>query len=358
MADGILQDIITWDPRSFSRSVPRISCWATEQRRNIWQASSPGAPTQYDDLAYLSTIKHRADIENSACVDMMGDSGILEHVSSAHAARDLHSLMTAVGDDKVRYIGQSYGTVLGVFFASMYPDKVDRMVCDGNLDPRAVLSGEYLTAKSDVGLMLEFFLESCAADERCAVHEPTVEAVRERVFGILEKSRYELAFLPTPSGLDYVRQVPTYSLLLGVLESATGNPYNNFPSIATAFKLAEEGGAGTAEDLLEGTEWEGASDFTDTTYRSPLDPDAGRKGFANKYGMSEDWQVCNDLPPLEDDIEAFRETMNELRSEGPSRVAMFARFIYCMGRKPRAQGTFAGKSGLLASFLLNVALSS
>jgi pimeloyl-ACP methyl ester carboxylesterase len=338
-----------YDPRSYSRSVPRISCWATEQRRNLWAVSSPGIAAQYNDPAFLATLQHRARIENSACVDMMGDSGILEHVSTTHSARDLHSLMTALGQEKLRYLGQSYGCLLGTFFASMYPDKVERLVCDGNIDPREVLNGNFATKPGDTDQLLDFFAESCAADEQCLLHLPSSKDVRKRVDTILEYSRFAPAFASLGQW-DYNIHPPTFTALLTqILPGAIGNPYWTFGGIAFALALVEQGGMGTAENLLAETPWPSESAFTDTIYRSPHDPDAGRKGFSNKYPITEDWTICNDLPAMPEDLKEFKAILDEARAQDQLAAAVVGQVLNCMGRQVRAKGLYTGKLLDLAS---------
>src|SRR6185436_20934703 len=57
------------------------------------------------------------------------------HMSTANVARDLDSLRKAVGDDKLTYVGYSYGTAIGVQYANLFPAKVRALVVDGVLDP-------------------------------------------------------------------------------------------------------------------------------------------------------------------------------------------------------------------------------
>lgn len=61
----------------------------------------------------------------------MNETGILNHLSTAYAARDMLQIVEKSGHEKLRYWGFSYGTILGGVFASMYPDKVERLVSDG-----------------------------------------------------------------------------------------------------------------------------------------------------------------------------------------------------------------------------------
>jgi pimeloyl-ACP methyl ester carboxylesterase len=46
-------------------------------------------------------------------------------------------LREALGDEKLTYLGYSYGTTLGSTYAEMFPDKVRAMVLDGATDPDA-----------------------------------------------------------------------------------------------------------------------------------------------------------------------------------------------------------------------------
>ena len=40
-----------------------------------------------------------------------------------------------LGDEKLNYLGYSYGTFLGATYADLYPGKTGRLVFDGALDP-------------------------------------------------------------------------------------------------------------------------------------------------------------------------------------------------------------------------------
>ena len=43
----------------------------------------------------------------------------------------------ALGDEKLTYLGYSYGTRIGSLYAEAYPDKVRAMILDGAVDPNA-----------------------------------------------------------------------------------------------------------------------------------------------------------------------------------------------------------------------------
>ncbi|MBX6767886.1 MAG: alpha/beta fold hydrolase, partial [Actinomadura rubrobrunea] len=58
-------------------------------------------------------------------------------MSTAQVARDMDVLRRAVGDEKLTYLGFSYGTALGQYYANMFPDRVRAVSVDGVIDPRA-----------------------------------------------------------------------------------------------------------------------------------------------------------------------------------------------------------------------------
>ena len=49
----------------------------------------------------------------------------------------MDQLRQSLGDDKLTYLGYSYGTTLGSTYAELFPDKVRALVLDGAVDPDA-----------------------------------------------------------------------------------------------------------------------------------------------------------------------------------------------------------------------------
>jgi predicted esterase YcpF (UPF0227 family) len=83
------------------------------------------------------------------------DSGaLLPHLSTVDMARDLDRLRAALGDRKLTYVGESYGTFLGTLYATLFPERVRALVFDGAIDPTddgaAVALGTNLDDLGDV----------------------------------------------------------------------------------------------------------------------------------------------------------------------------------------------------------------
>ncbi|MGW9431201.1 alpha/beta fold hydrolase, partial [Streptomyces decoyicus] len=114
---GQRYDIVSFDPRGTGHTEP-VSCGSK-------LAPPPG--TGADSLAA------KEKRINEACGRYSG--GLLKWVGTPDVARDMDVLRAAVRDDKLNYLGFSYGTKLGAVYAHEFPRKVGRMVLDSVEDP-------------------------------------------------------------------------------------------------------------------------------------------------------------------------------------------------------------------------------
>lgn len=92
---------------------------------------------------------------------------MLPYVSTIEAARDMDILRAALGDDKLNYVGASYGTFLGATYAGLYPERVGRMVLDGAMDP--TLSAKEMNRDQTAGFETAFqsFAKDCVRHPDC-----------------------------------------------------------------------------------------------------------------------------------------------------------------------------------------------
>ncbi|MGW2825302.1 alpha/beta hydrolase [Streptomyces sp. NPDC001443] len=125
-------DIVSWDPRGVGESTA-VRCFDDDLASAAWQARVPaGFPVGARERAAW-TAAYR-DL-GQRC--MKRDPELLRHVSTTDTARDLDLLRRSVGEDRLSYLGTSYGSFLGATYANLFPDRVRAMVLDGNLDPRS-----------------------------------------------------------------------------------------------------------------------------------------------------------------------------------------------------------------------------
>jgi pimeloyl-ACP methyl ester carboxylesterase len=120
-------DIVGFDPRGVGLSTP-VECISDDMKERL-VASEPRPTTeaQLDDAFTLT--KQVAD----GCAKEYGDA--LGTFNTVDTARDLEQLRQSLGDDKLTYLGYSYGTTLGSTYAELFPDKTRALVLDGAVDP-------------------------------------------------------------------------------------------------------------------------------------------------------------------------------------------------------------------------------
>ena len=124
-------DVVGFDPRGVGRSAP-IDCLTDAEL----DAYVGGDPTP-DDASEEEDYARRARAFGQSCRATAG--ALLGHVSTREAARDMDVLRAALGEDKLTYLGASYGTFLGATYADLFPEKVGRMVLDGVIAPDLTL---------------------------------------------------------------------------------------------------------------------------------------------------------------------------------------------------------------------------
>ena len=153
-------DVVAWDPRGSGKSAP-VNCGNELDGRFVVDT----APDNPGELAALEAAAKRFV---DACVTRTGDR--LRHISTADTVADLDDLRIALGDDRLTYLGLSYGTYIGGLYATTYPMHVRALVLDGALDP--TLSAEDVSVQQAKGFddsLTEFF-GWCRSRTSCAFH--------------------------------------------------------------------------------------------------------------------------------------------------------------------------------------------
>lgn len=124
-------DLVGFDPRGVASSTPAI--WCNSDADNDRQRADPQVDYSPAGVAHIEqTTKEFV----GRCVDKMGKD-FLENVGTANVAKDLDAIRAALGDDKLNYLGYSYGTRIGGAYAEQFPDRVRSLILDGAVDPNA-----------------------------------------------------------------------------------------------------------------------------------------------------------------------------------------------------------------------------
>jgi pimeloyl-ACP methyl ester carboxylesterase len=122
-------DIVGFDPRGVGGSVPALSCdpsFFSGVRPDYIPASQ----------AAEQVLIGRAKTYAAGCEQRFG--WLLPYMTTADSARDMDSIRQAFGVSKINYYAFSYGTYLGQVYATLFPDRIRRMVLDSTVDPAGV----------------------------------------------------------------------------------------------------------------------------------------------------------------------------------------------------------------------------
>ncbi|GGZ00966.1 alpha/beta hydrolase [Streptomyces poonensis] len=194
LTDGY--DVVTFDPRGVGRSSP-VSCGeGTDQ----FLEATDDSDDARDPRASLKLLRKAA----AACREHSGP--VLPHIGTVNVSRDLDVMRAALGDDKLDYLGFSYGTRLGAVYAAQFPDRVGRMALDGVDTLTDTPSEQGLAAARGQQTALEHYLEACTEELTCPFGEDTRSA-REQVVALvrsLDENPVPTADGPELTGEDLV----------------------------------------------------------------------------------------------------------------------------------------------------------
>jgi pimeloyl-ACP methyl ester carboxylesterase len=120
-------NIIGFDPRGVGDSVPALHC-APSFFAGVRPDYIPA--NQAAEQALLGRPKAYA----AGCERRFG--WLLAYMTTQDSARDMDSIRAALGQQKISYLGYSYGTYLGQVYATLFGNRVRRMVLDSTVDPQ------------------------------------------------------------------------------------------------------------------------------------------------------------------------------------------------------------------------------
>jgi pimeloyl-ACP methyl ester carboxylesterase len=246
-------DIVGFDPRGVGGSAP-VRCQSDAEKDS--------------DLAVADVVPENA-VEHAELVDSSrrfaagcakSSARLLPHLSTESAARDMDVLRAALGDDKLSYLGISYGSVLGATYASIFPTRVRAMVLDAAVDPTVWINQPEETVRAQAqGFERAFdaFLADCKARRGdCGFGSGDPGAAYDRLVERLDDTP-----IKAKSSGDS-RPVNAFVAFLGVNAAL----YNRlaWPQLADALEMADEEGDGgdllTLADSLNGRQPNGKYD--------------------------------------------------------------------------------------------------
>ncbi len=117
-------DLVGFSPRGTGLST-RLECSTNEIPREVI-----GGPLGHLDPDYWDNVQYNNRKRTEACKK----NPITPFINTDATARDMDLLRELLGDARLNFLGYSYGTWLGTWYASLFPERVGRMVLDSNVD--------------------------------------------------------------------------------------------------------------------------------------------------------------------------------------------------------------------------------
>ncbi|MFF4832167.1 alpha/beta hydrolase [Streptomyces sp. NPDC001315] len=186
-------DLVAVDPRGVRYSTP-VDCQIdtpTTPMGSGRRLSAGQAETEATVQAYDAYFRQVAD----ACAQHAGR--LLPHVGTLDTARDMDVVRALLGDDRLHYVGYSYGTYLGATYAGLFPGRVGRMVLDGAVDPALDGYRQFLETAAGYEVAWKSFAADCDARLDCPLGR-SVEEISRR----LDTLRRTLDRTPLRQGKD------------------------------------------------------------------------------------------------------------------------------------------------------------
>lgn len=180
LGDEVLDrfDLIGMDPRGTNLST-NTQCFGSTNKLDQVTGRLNGTIFPVTDAEEAQFIKDAGKLAKSCSSH---GKQLASSVSTAEVARDMDVVRRAVGDEKLTYLGFSYGTYLGQVYANMFPDRVRAVAVDGVIDPTEWV-GTPATASTPISVRMDSasgaskalaeLLRRCAENpDACPVPDP------------------------------------------------------------------------------------------------------------------------------------------------------------------------------------------
>ena len=264
-------EILSFDPRGVKYTTPSSACFEEDADRDMYLLQSRAVGSVDDSEFSLNTKWALAQglgqlCESSNLGNFPDGSNIRQYVSTALIARDMVNLTDAIEEHRLHalsslkpetdkqkvmheaskvpllnYWGYSYGTYLGNTFASMFPDRIGRMILDGVVDaPDYTATGWTSNLQDNDKVWLKFFEWCFEAGPKCALYDSHVRSPNDLAFKLDE---YMDHLQDNPLPLIYSDNIYqfTYFDLASQMHYASYGPHQIWPLLALGLSALIQG---------------------------------------------------------------------------------------------------------------------
>lgn len=222
-------NILGFDPRGVGRSSSVKCLNDAEYDEFLYGVSGFELGSDEDLAAARDAIKTFGE----KCLENTGD--LLGHVDTVSAAKDMDLIRAVLGEEKLNYLGYSYGSLLGTTYANLFPDRVGQFVLDGAIDPTVSDEEQALFQIQAFEKSLRAFLENCEQFRDCPFSgfvEGDLKTIQEFFLELEERP------LPTESG----RELTIWAAVTGLIMPLYSESYWTY--LSSAFDQALNDGTG------------------------------------------------------------------------------------------------------------------
>lgn len=244
-AMGGKYNLVSFDPRGVNNSGIALTCFPghPEIRDAYYAQASLGVNSENEKYAMaVAQGKFCTTVSNSTQVKYGGTSAVVQdmmHFTELQAKQDKKDPKEAL----IYYYGVSYGTVIGHTLASMYPDRIGRVIVDANVNSEDHYNGLTDTAVENTDDGVRYFFKLCAeaGEQKCAFagKSKTADEIEKRFDALLAKLEKEPLQISDPS-LGYP-SIITKELVLSAIFNFLYTPGGFFPLMAAGLDALEKG---------------------------------------------------------------------------------------------------------------------
>lgn len=189
LGDAVVKmyDIVALDPRGVGASSPAI-CMTDAQRDayatngTLGEGGTAGGGVSGRDMDPAEIIAQAEELSAKiaeGCQQLSGN--VYKHIDTVSVAKDFDMVRAILGQEKLNYLGYSYGTFVGALYADMFADKVGRFVLDGAIDPAMDINQVSDLQMEGFEASARHWLEECVAGKNCPFSGSVDDAVADLV---------------------------------------------------------------------------------------------------------------------------------------------------------------------------------
>ncbi|GAA2171509.1 alpha/beta hydrolase [Agrococcus versicolor] len=201
-------NLVGFDPRGVGQSTP-ITCYDDPAflYDYLYEIPEGPAPEPLSDEDLQQQLDAGAEFAD-ACLQFTGEA--LEFMGTEQAASDMDLIRALLGEERLQYLGVSYGTLLGATYADLFPQHVGRFVLDAAVAPDASDADGTIFQAGGFELALRNWMADCLSVGSCPFDAPDADAGMQQIGAFLDG--LEAAPLPASDG----RQLGSSSMFTAI----------------------------------------------------------------------------------------------------------------------------------------------